>query len=196
MDNPFRSIEILQTRLLNSGIVSIVIGGVAVGIWGEPRVTRDIDIKVHLKRSEANRLLEILSDDYKSLITDPFEALKKQALVFIEDQYGTRLDLLLADTPYDVLAIERGKEIEIEPTSIIRVCTPEDLIIYKMTSTRLRDHEDVRGIIRRQGDSLDDDYVQDWLRQFEQAFDITGLEKEYIELRKGQRPHRQWLNQE
>lgn len=196
MDNPFLSIELLQTRLLKSGISSIVIGGVAVGIWGEPRVTRDIDIKVLLKRSEANQLLDILSDDYESLITNPLEALKKQALVFVEDRYGTRLDLLLADTPYDVLAIERGKEIKLEPTSIIRVCTAEDLIIYKMISTRLRDHEDVRGIIRRQGDSLDDGYVIEWLRQFEQAFDITGLEKEYNALRKGLLPQRQWLNQD
>lgn len=194
MDNPFRSIELVQERLLDSGINSIVIGGVAVGIWGEPRVTRDIDLKVLLSRSEANRLLDILSDDYVSLIPDPLEALKKQALVFIEDKYGTRLDLLLADTPYDAIAIERGKEIEIQPETHIRVCSPEDLIIYKMISTRLRDHEDVRGIIRRQGDTLDDDYVRNWLRQFEQALDISGLTEEYMQFRRGHRPKSSWLD--
>jgi len=194
MDNPFRSIYILQKRLQDSGIQSIVIGGVAVGIWGEPRVTRDIDLKVLLSRSEADRLLEILSDSYASLIPNPLEALKKQAMVFIKDEHGTRLDLLLADTPYDVIAIERGKEIEIQPKTDIRVCSPEDLIIYKMISTRLRDHEDVRGIIRRQGDSLDDEYLLDWLRQFEQALDISGLTEEYMQLKRGHRPISNWMD--
>ncbi|MEA3439103.1 MAG: nucleotidyltransferase [Chloroflexota bacterium] len=194
MDNPFRSIEILQKRLLDSGFQSIVIGGVAVGIWGEPRVTRDIDLKVLFSRSEADRLLEILSDEYLSLIPNPLEALKKQALVFVKDEYGTRLDLLLADTPYDVIAIERGKEIVIQSETHIRVCSPEDLIIYKMISNRLRDHEDVRGIIRRQGNLLDDEYVLDWLRQFEQALDISGLTEEYMQLKQGHRLQSSWLS--
>ena len=194
MDNPFNSIEVLQGRLSDSGIDSIVIGGVAVGIWGEPRVTRDIDLKVLLGRSEADRLLEILSDEYTPLIPNPLDALKKQALVFVEDGYGTRLDLLLADTPYDVIAIERGKEIEIQPETHIRVCSPEDTIIYKMISTRLRDHEDVRGIIRRQGDTLDDAYVLDWLRQFEQALVSSGLAEEYMQLRRGYRAKSSWLD--
>lgn len=121
------------------------------------------------------------------------ETLKKHALVFVKDQYGTRLDLLLADTPYDVMAIDRGKEIEIMPTFIICICTAEDLIIYKMISTRIRDHEDIRGIIRRQTESLDDEYVLDWLQQFEQALDISGLAEEYKQLRGGLRPKSNWL---
>jgi hypothetical protein len=104
-------------------------------------------------------------------------------MIFIQDSLGTRLYLLLADTPYDVIAIHRGRDIEIQPGIVIHVCSPEDLIIYKLISTRLRDHEDARSVIRRQRDVLDDDYVLHWLRQFEQALDDSTLVAEYQGLR-------------
>jgi hypothetical protein len=132
-----------------------VIGGVAVAVWGEPRVTRDVDLKVLLGRDDADRLLAALSLDYVSLLPDPREALRRQAMLFVQDAAGARLDLLLADTPYDVLAIQRGRDVEWQPGVTIRVCSPEDLVIYKLISTRLRDHEDAQGVVRRQGSNLD-----------------------------------------
>lgn len=184
MENLFQSILSLQTLLDKADIPSIVIGGMAVAIWGEPRLTRDIDLKIHLARQDAGRLLQIIFPHYQPLMPDPLETLQKQALVFIQDSTGTRLDLLLADTPYDVTAIQRGHEVEVQPGIIIRLCSPEDLIIYKMISTRLRDHEDARSVIRRQGDSLDDGYIVNWLRQFEQALDDSTLVAEYQGLRR------------
>ena len=156
----------------------------AVAAWGEPRLTRDVDLKILLSRQNADRLLEVLSTNYQPLVSNPREVLRKQALVFIQDSLGTRLDLLLADTPYDVTAIQRGRDVEIQPGFMIRLCTPEDLIIYKLISTRLRDHEDARSVIRRQGNSLDDDYVTNWLQQFEQALDDSTLVAEYQGLRR------------
>ncbi len=184
MENLFESVQALQRRLYAAAIPSIVIGGVAVAVWGEPRVTRDVDLKVRLGRDEAERLLTILAPDYIPLLPDPRAALRQQAMVFVQDTAGVRLDLLLADTPYDVLAIQRGRDIELQPGVTLRVCSPEDLVIYKLISTRLRDHEDAQGIIRRQGSKLDDNYVLEWLHQFEQALDDSTLVAEYNKLRK------------
>ena len=183
MEQLFRSVKVLQQRLSDAGIPSIVIGGAAVGTWGEPRVTRDVDLKVLLKREDADRLLALLAPDYISLLPDPRAALRKQAMLFVEDAAGVRLDLLLADTPYDVEAIRRGCDVEVAPGVALRLCTPEDLILYKLISTRPRDHEDARSVVRRQGDALDDRYVLDWLRQFESALDDSTLVAEYRRLR-------------
>ena len=71
---------------------------------------------------------------------------------------------------------------EIQPNEIVSVCTPEDLILYKLISTRPRDHEDVQGIIRRQ-QNLDDSYILGWLHQFEQALDDSTLIAEYQRMR-------------
>ena len=119
------------------------------------------------------------------MVPDPLESLQKQALIFVQDSLGTRLDLLLADTPYDVQAIKRGRDIEIQPGVIIHLCSPEDLVIYKLISTRLRDYDDAKSIIRRQGDALDDGYIVDWLKQFEQALDDSTLVDEFLSLKRG-----------
>jgi hypothetical protein len=184
MENLLQSLRVLQQRLRDAGIPSIVIGGVAVAVWGEPRVTRDVDLKVLLERDDVDRLLAALASDYTSLLPDPRQALRQQAMLFVQDTLGTRLDVLLADTPYDVLAIQRGRDVEVQPGVTIRVCSPEDLVIYKLISTRLRDHEDAKGVVRRQGANLNDNYVLDWLRQFEQALDDSTLVTEYRHFRK------------
>ena len=184
MQKLFQSVRALQHLLLEHGIPSIVIGGVAVAVWGEPRLTRDIDLKIQLGRQGVDRLLKVLLADYQPLKPDPGETLRKQGLIFVQDSAGVRLDILLADTPYDVSAIQRGSDVEVQPGFVIRICSPEDLIIYKLISTRLRDHDDVKTVIRRQGDSLDDSYILDWLRQFEQALDDSTLVAEYQDLRR------------
>ncbi len=46
-------------------------------------------------------------------------------------------------------------------------------------SPRPRDHADCETIIKRQGDKLDDTYVETWLRQFEIALDDSTLIQEF-----------------
>ncbi len=183
MENLLQSIAILQRRLAEAGIPSAVIGGVAVGVWGNPRVTRDVDIKVMAQRNEAHRLWSVLSADYTPLIENPSLSLQRLGFVFVQDAFGTRIDLLLADTPYDATAIQRARDVEVEAGLVLRVCSPEDLVIYKMISLRPRDAADVESIIRRQGEALDDAYILDWLRQFEQALDDSTLVAGYERLR-------------
>ena len=184
MGDLYTAIEALQKRLSEAGIASVVIGGVAVGLWGDPRATRNADLKVLIGREEADRLLAVLTPDYVSLLPDPRQALRHQAMVFVQSPDGVRLDLLLADTPYDVTALQRGRTIEVQSSVTLNVCSPEDLLIYKLISTRPRDHEDARGVVRRQGDALDDRYVINWLRQFEQALDDSTLIAEYRRYRR------------
>jgi hypothetical protein len=183
MENLFQSIQKIQKLLFDASIPSIVIGGIAVAAWGEPRLTRDVDLKIALTRDNADHLIKLIEKDYVSLLPDPKEALHKQGLLFIQDKLGTRLDLMLADTSYDILAIQRGRIVEITPGIEIRICSSEDLVLYKLISTRLRDHEDASSVVKRQGDILDDGYILDWLRQFEQALDDSTLVDEYQRLR-------------
>lgn len=179
MENLFQSVMRLQEQMSDAGISSAVIGGLAVAVWGEPRLTRDVDMKVSLQRDEASRLLDLLTPDYTLLSREPERTLRRMGILFVQDADGLRLDLLLADTPFDVQVIQRARPVEIQPNLTIIVCTPEDLILYKMISTRPRDREDVRGIVRRQEKALDNAYILHWLRQFEQALDDSTLVTEY-----------------
>jgi len=178
------SVVNLQCYLQAAGLPSMVIGGLAVSVWGEPRVTRDADVKVLLQRESAQRLLDALPAEYVPFLADPLNALRRQGILFVRDSADTRLDLLLAETAFDETAIHRARIVGVSGGLSVRVCSAEDLLIYKLIATRPRDHEDARGIVRRQGDKLDDDYIIDWLRQFEQALDDSTLVTTYQRLRK------------
>lgn len=183
MENLFQSVVALQDRLREAGILSAVIGGVAVGVWGEPRVTRDVDIKVLLGRHAAPRLLEAISPDYVPLQADPLAALTRTGVLFVQDAQGTRLDLLLSDVSFDAEAIRRARDVALQPGLVASVCGPEDLIIYKLISTRQRDYGDAESVIRRQREALDDEYVVTWLRRFEQALNDSTLVATYRRMR-------------
>ena len=182
LPNLFRIAARVQGVLKAAGVESIAIGGLAVAIWGEPRLTRDVDLKVLLKREQADRLLTSLPPEYRRLSPEPEDTLRRLGFLFVADATGIRVDLLLAETGFDVEAIARGRQVEATAGETVAVCTPEDLIIYKIISTRSRDHDDVPGILRRQR-TLDDDYITSWLLQFEQALDDSTLIRSYKRMR-------------
>jgi len=180
--NLVKSAAHVQRALSDAGIDSIVIGGLAIAIWGEPRLTRDVDLKVLLQRDQARLLISALPGGFRCLADQPEETLRRVGFLFVQDAAGIRIDFLLAETGFDLEAISRKSQIEMMGKNIA-VCTPEDLIIYKMISTRPRDHEDVRGVIRRQQDKLEDDYITSWLHQFEQALDDSTLVSSFRQMR-------------
>ncbi len=142
-----------------------------------------MDVKVLATRDDAARLLKILTG-YTPLNSDPLDAFQRNTVAFFQDEKGIRVDVMLADNQFDETALGRAKQVEVAPGQQIRICSAEDLILYKMISTRNKDRVDVESIILRQGSQLDDRYVESWLAQFEQALDGSTLRKEYRRLRK------------
>ena len=178
----YRSLVQIQQRLTAAGIASAVIGGIAVSAWARPRATQDIDFKVLLDRDAAQQLLDVLAPDYIPLQANPLQALQRNGVLFVKDRAGVRIDLQLADTSLDESAIQRSQTLELEPGVTAQVCSAEDLIIYKMISTRPQDQIDVENLVQRQGQRLDDQYVLHWLRQLEQALDDSTLVATYQRL--------------
>lgn len=184
MEGLIDSLIAMQQRLERAGIPSVAIGGIAVGVWGRARLTRDIDLKVLLDRESREALLKVLLPDCRPLHADPDAALRLNGILFVHDPANNRIDFALADTEFDEAMIRRGALVEIGAGKSARLCTPEDLIVLKLVSTRERDAIDAGSIVARQGDALDDDYVLDWLRQFELALDDSTLVATFERLRK------------
>jgi len=183
VDTLVESVRQIQNRLETAGIPSVLIGGLAAAVWGTPRGTQDVDLKIMLKRDEARRLMDILGNDFVPFQIDPLAALRGSGIVFVRDQLETRIDLALADTAFDESAIIRGRMVDLMPEMPVRVCSPEDLIVYKLLAPRGRDYDDIVGIIQRQQDALDDAYVIRWLKEFESALDDSTLVRDYQRMR-------------
>lgn len=181
MDALLQTLKLAQTKLEAAGVRSAVIGGLAVAAWGRPRVTDDVDLKVSSTREDVEELIELLHPDFKP-VADAVEVARSIGVLFLDGPGDTRLDLLLSDLGFDGHALDRAIDKEIVAGFSARICTAEDIVIYKLISTRPRDREDVRSIMTEQTD-LDGDYVEHWLELFEQALDDSTLRATFREFK-------------
>ena len=183
MNSLVGALERAQRALTASGIQSAAIGALALSIWGRARATSDVDLKVLVARDRAADLLAALPG-YTPLVEEPLQVIQRLGFVFLRDPQGVRIDLLLADAGFDEGAVRRAREVEVLPGHRAVVCTAEDLVIYKLISTRPRDHEDAESVVLRQGAALDVAYVETWLRELEMALDDSTLVEAFQRMRR------------
>ena len=187
MEKLITALTRLQKLLEEAGIPSAAVGGLAVGAWGKARLTRDVDLKILLRRDERKRLLDLLAADYRPLNADLDRMFRHNGIAFVLSPDGVRIDVMLTDIEFDEQIIARAKMIEIVPGRPVRVCSPEDLIVMKIIAGRPQDDIDVASIVQKQGKRLDSVYILKWLRNFERAIDDSTLVQKYQQIAKRHR---------
>jgi hypothetical protein len=156
----------------------MVIGGQAVLLHGEPRLTRDIDVTLGVDDSGLDPLLGLLRDTgLLAVVQDVQKFVHETNVLPVSDQAtGIRIDFIFSSSEYERRAIRRAQKIEVESASV-RFAAVEDLIIHKLVAGRPRDSEDVRGIISR-NPALDREYLLGWLKSLGEALG-RDLRKEF-----------------
>src|SRR4030043_454817 len=162
-------LERLALSLEQSGIPYMVIGGQAVLVYGEPRLTRDIDITLGISVDGLNRVKRIIPIiGLKSLVQKEKEFVEQNmVLPTIDKRSGIRVDFIFSFSPYERQAIERAKDIKLGRTSV-RFASLEDLVIHKVIAGRARDLEDVRSILLK-NPKYDSHYIEKWLAEFDKS---------------------------
>lgn len=163
-------LERLARGLEQAGLPYMVIGGHAVLLYGEPRLTRDIDITLGIDLDRLEEVTTLATTLRLRPLVDP-NTFTRQTMVLpcLEPETGIRVDFIFSFTPYERQAISRAKTV---PLGVARVqfASVEDLIIHKMLAGRPRDLEDVTSVLLKQPQT-DLAYVRHWLTQFAQALD-------------------------
>lgn len=157
----------LARELSRRQLPFMLIGGQAVLLHGQPRLTEDIDITLGagpeaLPAVEAicGKLgLEPLPKDIARFVAETF------VLPAAHRETGIRVDFIFSTTPYERQAIERAVNVNL-PGAVVPFATAEDLIIHKLFAGRPRDMEDAIGVARRQGPKIDWVYAERWAREF------------------------------
>ena len=93
--------------------------------------------------------------------------------------------------PFEQLATQRARDIELAPGVKLRLCTAEDFIVFKTFAARPLDWRDVEMTIVRQGDAaLDWSYIREQLIPLLELKEQPGLLDELEALRAKLKRHR------
>jgi predicted nucleotidyltransferase len=163
-DTLIESLRELCLFLENNGIEYTLVGGLAVGIWGAPRATVDIDFLVSMRTDDYNVFKKKLkeSERFSFVYDEPMTFARISFLrSTLKSNKNISVDFLFADDDFKDEALRRKETIRVAGFSV-NVATPEDLIILKLLSGREQDNFDAKKILEVQRGHLDKEHIQKW----------------------------------
>lgn len=134
------------------------IGGLAVLRWGEPRLTRDIDLTVLAGFGAEEPVVNGLFDRFEARIDDARQFALHNRVALLRAVNGVPIDVALGALDFEQRAVERASLWDVKEAQLLTCCA-EDLIVHKAFAGRDRDWLDVEGIVIRQGEYLDSGLV-------------------------------------
>jgi len=155
----------------------MIIGGQAVLIYGEPRLTKDIDITIGLDIDLYDILLKAVNEINLTPLVNNIKDFIKDTYVLptYDRESDFRVDFIFSFSDYKKEALKRVKNVKIEKY-LVKFASLEDLIIHKIISGRPRDLEDIKNILIKNRD-FDKNYIKKWLKEFEKTLDENLLDR-------------------
>ena len=164
-----------------------IVGSFASGAWGEPRMTRGIDVVVRLDAQGIEDFCSLFSDDQFYLSRAAIEEAVSLCRPFnvIHPDSGNNVDfMVIDDSDWNSLQLSRRIKIELAEGVAGYVAAPEDVILGKLIYYREGGSDkhlrDIAGIFRISDELVDRDYLIEQAKQLK-VLDILQaiLEKLY-----------------
>ena len=147
----------------------IVVGSVAAMLYGEPRMTQDVDVAVLLDEAGIDPLLARFpeSEGFYASPEAARAAVRHKSRFNILHPAGGKIDVyVLVPNDHDRSQFARARKVELVPGVFGRANAPDDVILKKLEFIRESGHErhvrDIAGIIRVSGHQLDWAYLDSW----------------------------------
>ncbi|HEU5320092.1 MAG TPA: hypothetical protein VFX28_04770 [Methylomirabilota bacterium] len=144
-------------------------GSQAAMYYGEPRLTRDVDVVVALSVARLPALLARFppSEFYVDEQTAREAIRTSSQFNIIHPESGLKIDVYVnPETSYDRTRLARRQRLPLLPGVEAYFARPEDVILYKLLYSRQGEvglHlRDVLGILRVSGTQLDEGYIATW----------------------------------
>lgn len=140
------------------------IGGLVVQMWAELRTTKDIDMTLLTGFGGEREFIAALLGAYEPRIPNAADFAEQNRVLLLKTREGLGIDIALGALDFEERAVARSRKVEMMPGWLLRVCSPEDLIVFKVFASRPQDWRDVEMTIVRQGDAaLDWQYIREQL---------------------------------
>jgi hypothetical protein len=145
-------------------------GALALGIWGAPRVTIDVDISVFVPRTQTPRVLDAL--ERAGVMLDRAAATRDiERVAFAKGKLGTTIvDVFLSEHPQYVAMAQRVQRVADADGWSGAYISAEDITLHKLVYHRGKDLADLERLFATRPD-LDLVYIRGWLAQMVPAGD-------------------------
>lgn len=161
------------SRLDSSNFEYMIVGSVAATIYGEPRLTNDLDLVISMSSLSCSELVS--SFPAAEFYVPPLEIMSQEItrsgqINLIHHQSGVKVDVMFRkNTPHAVAEFDRRSRFEILTGLHAWIAAPEDIIIAKLRFFREGGSEkhlsDIRGILANT--QVNRDYLNAWLVELE-----------------------------
>jgi hypothetical protein len=159
----------VQSFLVSRGWQFCFIGGIAVLRWGEPRLTRDLDLTVYAGFGNEVDFVDPLLEAFGARLPEMRSFALARRVLLLRSAKGYPIDIALGGLDYEKAMVSRSTLFSFYPGLELRTCSAEDLIVMKAFAERERDWADIEGIVTRQSGKLDWPYIETQLTPLAEA---------------------------
>lgn len=149
----------LQTFCLEQGWRFCFIGGLALQRWGEPRLTRDIDVTLLTGLGTELPFIESLLARYAARMPNASQFALVNRVLLLKTPSGVGIDIAMAGMPFEEAVVERASDHSYGKGLRLHTCSAEDLVLLKAFADRPQDWVDIEGIVLRQRAALDREFI-------------------------------------
>lgn len=169
---PLKALQTLLDKYEGRGVI---IGGIATGFLGKPRFTVDLDAMFLASINDVPGILNLAKEEGIEPRTDSVSefAKKSRVLLLRHKKSGINIDISLGILPFEEEVVERGIRHD-AGVMVVRLPTPEDLIILKAIAHRPKDLEDIRTIVDNY-ETLDTKRIENWVKSFAELMESPEL---------------------
>lgn len=146
------------------------IGGLAVLRWGEPRLTRDVDLTILTAYGTEAKVVDDLLGRFTPRIEDARAFALQNRVLLLTASNDIPIDIALGALEFESRAVERASPWSVGETSLL-TCSAEDLLVHKAFAGRPRDWLDIEGVLARRFATLDHELV---LREAGPLLELKG----------------------
>jgi predicted nucleotidyltransferase len=140
------------------------IGGIAVQKWGQVRFTDDIDLTILTGFGNEEEYIDRLLHHFHARVADARAFAIHNRVLLLVDKNRFEIDVSCGAFPFEESAVVRARKVQIKPGIRLKLCSAEDLIVFKAFANRPLDWIDIEGIIAKQSKAkLDWKYINDQL---------------------------------
>ena len=169
MDELFDFLVLIAERLERAHIPYMLSGSVALSVYAQPRMTRDVDFVIEIEEAQVDQFVELFETDCYIDRESVLEAVRTQGMFnIIHEAWIVKADFVVRkDQPYRKTEFGRRRTVSVGGRAF-SIVTAEDLLLSKLLWAQTSRSElqlgDVRNLILSEK-TLDWAYIEPWAQK-------------------------------